>query len=82
MADVTYYIALPFVFTDDGLLSGEAVGCLSATSAIVQAETLSREISNAGAVAFSRTGDPAAGKFKYAMVLKKFGDVPVDLGGL
>lgn len=82
MADVTYYVALPFVFTDDGLSPGEAVECLSATSGIMQAETLSRVLGNAGAVAFSRTGDPAAGKFKDATVLKKFGDVPVDLSGL
>jgi hypothetical protein len=37
---------------------------------------------HAGAVAFSRTGNPGAGKFKDATVLKKFGDVPDDLSAL
>lgn len=32
-----------------------------------------------GAVAFSRTGDPAAGDFNDAKVIRKFGDVPDNL---
>jgi hypothetical protein len=35
-------------------------------------------IGNIGAVAFSRTGDPASGEFADA-VLKAFGEVPSDL---
>jgi hypothetical protein len=35
-----------------------------------------------GAVAFSRTGDPATGNFGDAIVIKKFGDVPDDLSTL
>jgi len=35
-----------------------------------------------GAVAFSRTGDPASGDFPDATVLRKFGDVPDDLSAL
>jgi hypothetical protein len=35
-----------------------------------------------GAVAFSRTGDPATGDFRDATVLRKFGDVPDDLSAL
>jgi hypothetical protein len=35
-----------------------------------------------GAVAFSRTGDPATGDFSDATVLKKIGDVPDDLSSL
>jgi hypothetical protein len=31
-----------------------------------------------GAVAFSRTGDPATGDFSNAKVIRKFGDVPDD----
>ena len=82
MSQVTYYVALPFVFTDDGLSSGVAVECISASSAIMQAETLSMVEGHAGAVAFSRTGDPGAGIFKDVTVLKKFGDVPDDLSAL
>jgi hypothetical protein len=35
-----------------------------------------------GAVAFSRTGDPATGDFRDAHVIRKFGDVPDDLSSL
>ena len=34
MSQVTYYVALPFVFTDDGLSPGVAVECISASAAI------------------------------------------------
>ena len=81
MNQITYCVALPFVFPDDGLSPGLPVECTSAASAIMRAETLSRVLGNAGAVAFSRTGDPGAGEFKDATVLKRFGDVP-DLSTL
>jgi hypothetical protein len=32
----------------------------------------------AGAVAFSRSGDPNLGEFEDAVILKTFGDVPED----
>jgi hypothetical protein len=35
-----------------------------------------------GAVAFSRTGDPATGDFGDAKVIRKFGEVPEDLSAL
>jgi hypothetical protein len=35
-----------------------------------------------GAVAFSRTGDPATGDFRESTVLQKFGDAPDDLSAL
>jgi hypothetical protein len=34
--------------------------------------------SNAGAVAFSRSGDPNLGDFEDAVILKTFGQVPDD----
>jgi hypothetical protein len=40
---------------------------------------LSRKPGCAGAIAFSRTGDPSAGKFGNAKPIRKFGDVPDDL---
>jgi hypothetical protein len=33
---------------------------------------------NAGAVAFSRSGDPNSGEFDDAVILKTFGQVPED----
>jgi hypothetical protein len=47
-----------------------------------RAEALSRKEGHLGAVAFSRTGEPATGNFSDAHVIKKFGDVPDDLGTL
>jgi hypothetical protein len=82
MADVTYYVALPFSATDDGVAPGEASECQSASAAIRRAEVLSRIAGNVGVVAFSRTGDPAIGEFADAVVLKAFGDVPDDFSEL
>jgi len=82
MADVTYYVALPFNSADDGVAPGEATECQSSHAAIRKAEQLSRVAGNVGAVAFSRTGDPAVGEFTDAVVLKAFGDVPYDLSTL
>lgn len=78
MADVTYYVALPFVAGDDGPEPREAVECTSASAAIVRAERLARTEGHIGAVAFSRTGDPGAGEFGDAVVLRSFGEVPSE----
>jgi hypothetical protein len=48
----------------------------------MRAEALSRKPGVIGAVAFSRTGDPATGDFGDAQVIRKFGDVPDDLSSL
>ena len=77
--DVTYYVALPFVAAD-GVVAGEAVECFNPNAAVMRAEALSRKPGHVGAVAFSRTGDPATGDFGDAQV--KFGDVPDDLSAL
>ena len=73
---VTYYVALPFIRTEDGTAPGEARECQSEAAAIRRAEGMSRDPANAGAVAFKRAGDPNVGEFSDAVVLKKFGDVP------
>jgi hypothetical protein len=41
-----------------------------------------RKPGHVGAVAFSRTGDPATSDFGDATVIRKFGDVPEDLSAL
>jgi hypothetical protein len=82
MAEVTYYVALPFVATDDGIAAGEPTERFNPLAVIMRAEALSRKEGHVGAVAFSRTGDPATGDFSNAKVLKKFGEVPDDLSGL
>jgi hypothetical protein len=82
MAEVTYYVALPFIATDDGIAPGEPTECFNPNAAVMRAEALSRKEGNVGAVAFSRTGDPATGDFSDAKVIRKFGDVPEDLSAL
>ena len=83
MADVTYYVALPFLRDDEGsLVAGAAEECRSSSAALRRAELLSRVAGCIGAVAFSRSGDPMIGEFGDAQLLKKFGDVPDDLSTL
>lgn len=82
MAEVTYFVALPFVATDDGIAAGEPTECFNPIAVVMRAEALSCKEGHIGAVAFSRTGDPATGDFSDATVLKKFGEVPDDLSTL
>jgi hypothetical protein len=83
MADVTYYVALPFQRDDSGSpVAGAAEECQSSSAALRRAEILSRAPGCVGAVAFSRTGDPMIGEFSDAQMLRKFGDVPDDLSAL
>ena len=82
MSEVTYYVALPFVAADDGTAAGEAVECFNPNAAVMKAEALSRKPGIVGAVAFSRSGDPATGDFGDATVIRKFGEVPDDLSTL
>ena len=75
MAHITYYVALPFVRTEDGeLVAGEAQDRQTASAAASAAEKMSYV--SAGAVAFSRTGDPSTGEFADAVVIRSFGEVP------
>ena len=78
---VTYYVALPFLRDQDGeLTAGEAAECQTSRSAIASAQAMGTK--HPGALAFSRTGDPATGTFDDAVVLFKVGDVPTELTGL
>jgi hypothetical protein len=82
MPEVTYYVALPFVVADDGVAAGEPTECFNPSAVVMRAEALSRKEGNVGAVAFSRSGDPATGEFSDAKVIKTFGEVPTDLSAL
>jgi hypothetical protein len=79
---VTYYVALPFVKSEDGSAAGEAKECQSSSEAIRKAEVMSRDPLNVGALAFARTGDPSQGNFADAKILKTFGIVPDNLDEL
>jgi hypothetical protein len=60
MSEITY-CALPFVPSDHGVAPADPVECFNPSAAVMRAEALSRQPSYVGAVAFSRTGDPATG---------------------
>ncbi len=78
MTNVTYYVVLPFVRDDDGeLVAEEAIEAQSAFSAQRRAQALIGK--KAGAIAFSRAGDPALGEFEDAIILGRYGETPTDL---
>ena len=79
---VTYYVALPFVRTEDGVAAGQAQEMPNERAAIRRAEALSRDPANAGALAFKRSGDPGMGNFDDATILQSFGEVPKNLDEL
>jgi hypothetical protein len=66
MFAVTYFVALPFVATEDGVAAGEPTECLNPVAVVMHAEALSRREGHVGAVAFSRTSDPDTGDFRDA----------------
>ena len=79
MATVTYFVVLPFFRTVDGdLVADEAIEAPDANTARVQAEQVAH--ARAGAVAFSRTGDPQTGIYADAVILARYGEVPDNLG--
>jgi len=74
---VTYYVVVPFDRDESGnLVAGEGQEAPSASAAQRKARSLALE--RAGAVAFSRTGDPAMGEFQDAVVLAQFGEVDLN----
>jgi hypothetical protein len=82
MGTVTYYVALAFKKAEDD--GGDIVACdpreaRSSEQAIRMAASLAKEQGHCGAIAFSRTGDPALGEFEDAVILKTVGEVDAGL---
>ena len=76
MATVTYYVALAFMRSEDGdIVACEPKEAQSAAQAARMANALALSEGHCGAIAFSRTGDPAIGEFDDAVILKAVGDV-------
>jgi len=82
MPGITYFVALPFDVADGCGVVGEPIECPSPAAAIERAQGLWKVLGHTGAVAFSRTGDPATGDFSDAKIIRKFSDVPDDLSAL
>ena len=75
---ITYYVALPFVLSEEGeLIPGEAKDFQSSGSALRAAQVMAN--TNAGAIAFSRTGEPATGEFDPAVILARYGESPEEV---
>ena len=72
----TYYVALPFLKTEDAIATGQAQEMPSASAAVRRAELMSRDPLNAGALAFRRSGNPNLGDFGEPTILGTFGEVP------
>ena len=78
MAEITYFMAVPFDYVEDAVVAGEPIGCPSPAAAIQRAQGLWKTFGHAGAIAFSSTSDFEIGKFDAKQVLRRFGQVPTD----
>jgi hypothetical protein len=77
---VTYHVVIAFDRDAGGdLKPGEAREVLSPIVAERRARALAFE--HAGALAFSRTGDPTTGEFQDGVILAQFGEVDLDSVG-
>jgi hypothetical protein len=81
MTTMTYYVALAFRRSEEG---GDIVACdpkeaRGSDQAIRMAGSLAKMEGHCGAIAFSRTGDPALGDFDDAVILKTVGEVDIGL---
>lgn len=73
----TYHVIVLFDRDEEGELKpGEGREVPSSHAAVQGAR--SSVTGHAGAVAFSRTGDPATGEFEDAVILAQFGEVDLD----
>jgi hypothetical protein len=75
MANITYFVVVPFKQTQDGLVAEQGIQCPSERSAIAQARGAVAK-GAIGAVAFRRSGDPALGEYGEATLICKEGDLP------
>ncbi|TAL79996.1 MAG: hypothetical protein EPN75_08890 [Beijerinckiaceae bacterium] len=73
MGSMTYYVALPFLQDKNGaVIPGTPRECPTPAHAVATARRLA--VNGAGAVAFSRSGDPSTGEFSDAIVIATFGE--------
>jgi hypothetical protein len=80
MAAMTYYVALAFMRSEGGdIVACEPIEALGSNQAIRTADSMATTEGHCGAIAFSRTGDPALGDFEDAVILKTVGKVDSGL---
>ena len=77
---ITYYVVVPFGKDEEGnLVPLEPMEAPNGDAARRRAQAVAG--THAGAVAFSRTGDPDLGEFGDAVVLATFGEVEKNMLG-
>jgi hypothetical protein len=77
---MTYYVVLAFIRSEDGsIIACEPKEARSSDQAIRMASSLAATEGHCGAIAFSRSGDPALGDFEDAVILKTVGEVDSGL---
>jgi hypothetical protein len=81
MGNVTYFVVLSIVRNENGDLVAEE-GQEAPTAAAAQRRAQAMIGRKAGAIAFSRSGDPAIGEFEDAIILGRYGDAPDDPASL
>ena len=74
MPSVTIHVVQAFEQRDDGIVAAEPKTCPSAGSARALAARLASQ--HAGAIAWSRTGDPELGDWQPAVELFRAGTIP------
>jgi hypothetical protein len=80
MGTMTYFVALAFTRSEGGdIVACEPREARSSDQAIRMAGSLAAIDGHCGAIAFSRTGDPALGDFDDAVILKTVGEVDSGL---
>ena len=79
MANVTYYVVVPFLRDGDGnVVPGEAKEASNGEAARHRAASVATTAGIVGAVAFQRTGDPDSGEFAEGVVLASVGEVDLN----
>ena len=74
---MTYHVVVAFDRDAEGdLKPGEAREVLSPI--VAERRTRALALEHAGALAFSRTGDPTTGEFQDAVILAQFGEAVID----
>ncbi|MEI7601720.1 MAG: hypothetical protein WCJ41_20690, partial [Aestuariivirga sp.] len=75
MANVTFFVMIPFKKMRGGIVAQAGVQCSSERSAMSQARDAVTK-GAVGAIAFKRSGDPGLGEYGEATLICQEGDVP------
>jgi hypothetical protein len=78
MAEITYFVMVPFKDAGGDLVAEQGVQCPSEGSAKAQARSAVAK-GAIGAIAFKRSGDPGLGEYGEAILICKEGELPEDV---